>query len=298
MRQRVRICSLLILSLLLTLVLPFSTAMAQHSLLYLGSSGGAVRELQEALKREGHDPGPLDGIFGPKTLSAVIGFQRATGLVVDGIVGPNTQAMLGRVASVSRSERLPLAGKKIAVDPGHGGPNPGAIGVDGSYESHNVLAIGLILRDLLHAAGAEVVMTRTRDVEPKLPWDPSAGQLRARTHIVNASGADLFVSIHNNAYPKDRAVSGVMTFVRSGDAESKKLAQLVLEELVRGTSLQNRGMHTATFYVLRNTTMTAVLAEIGFMTNWHDARALQTPEMRQKAAEALFRGILRYYGYE
>lgn len=293
---RRRLALALALCLLIPLVLSPSTAFSQSALLRRGSQGPAVRELQEALIRAGHNPGPTDGIFGPMTEAAVSGFQKANGLAVDGIAGPQTLLALARLSSSSRSERQPLAGKKIAIDPGHGGPNPGAIAVDGSYESHNVLAISLILRDLLQSAGAEVVMTRTTDVEPKSPFDPQAGQLKARTDIVNASGAGLFISVHNNAYPQNSAVSGVMTFSRRDCSTSMRLSRLVLDELVRATGFTNKGAETAGFYVLRNTKVPAVLAEIGFLTNRSDAAVLKTPAMRQKAAQGIYQGILRYYG--
>ncbi|MDP2857495.1 MAG: N-acetylmuramoyl-L-alanine amidase [Bacillota bacterium] len=249
-----------------------------------GDRGTAVRDAQQALVRSGFNPGPVDGVFGPRTLAAVKAFQKGRGLAVDGVVGPATLAALGTVTLAARSARAPLAGKTIVIDPGHGGYNPGALGVDGSREEDNVLAIGLHLRDLLTNAGAQVLMTRSTDVEPSLAQ---------RVSLANTNKAALYVSVHNNSY-KDPAASGVMTFSRYGDARSQKVSTVIMEELKKWTGMTNKGVEQGNYYVLRNTSMPAVIAEIGFMTNWSDVRILKTAVFRRSAAEGLYYGILRF----
>jgi N-acetylmuramoyl-L-alanine amidase len=249
-----------------------------------GDAGAAVHDVQQALLRSGFSPGPVDGVFGPKTLAAVKAFQAARNLVVDGIVGPATSAALGTVTLAARSERAPLVGKTIVIDPGHGGYNPGALGVDGSREEDNVLAIGLILRDLLKLAGARVLMTRSSD------WEPTLAQ---RVALANTNKASFYISVHNNSY-KDPTVSGVMTFTRYGDARSLQASRLIMEELQKQTAMTNKGVEQGSYYVLRNTTMPAVIAEIGFMTNWSDVRILKTATFRRNAAQGLYYGILRF----
>jgi len=268
---------------------------AQGGLLLLGSTGPEVAQVQRMLAERGYDPGPVDGIFGPRTRQAVISFQEAHGLARDGIVGPLTLAALKSAgAQPGRSERAVLSGRKVVVDPGHGGPNPGAVGASGTREADNVLAIGLSLAQMLKAAGADVVLTRDADVQPRAPQKPSAGQLEARVLVANASGAHLFVSIHNNAH-RDRSISGMMTFYLEGDATGKAIARVMQEELVKATGMKDRGIHGARFYVLRNTKMPAVLVEAGFISNAGDERLLQDPAFRRRVAEGIFRGIVRYF---
>ncbi len=249
-----------------------------------GDRSQAVRDVQQALLRAGFDPGPVDGIYGTKTLAAVKAFQKARKLVVDGIVGPVTSSALGTVALSARSDVGVLAGKTIVVDPGHGGYNPGALGVDGSREEDNVLAIGLILRDLLRAAGARVLMTRSTDVEPTLAQ---------RVTLANTNKASFFIAIHNNSN-QNPAASGIMTFSRYGDPVSQKASNTINEALRKQTGMTNKGIEQASFYVIRATMMPAVLAEIGFMTNWSDVRTLKTLAFRQSAALGLFKGIVGF----
>ena len=269
---------------LIIFIMLFPQLCSAAALLRYGDRGTAVREAQQALLRSGFNPGPADGVFGPKTQAAVKAFQKARGLAVDGLIGPKTLASLGTVTLSTRSERAMLAGKTIVIDPGHGGYNPGALGVDGSREEDNVLAIGLYLRDLLTTAGARVLMTRSTDVEPSLAQ---------RVSLANTNKAALYVSVHNNSY-KDPAASGVMTFSRYGDARSQKASTLIMEELKRRTGMTNKGVEQGNYYVLRNTSMPAVIAEIGFMTNWSDVRILKTAAFRRSAAEGLYYGILRF----
>lgn len=139
-------------------------------------------------------------------------------------------------------------------------------------------------------------MTRSTNVQPRSPFDPDAHQLKARTDIANSSGAELFVSIHNNSYPQNPSVSGIMTFSRRNDAVSKKISTIINQELCRATGWPNKGIEEASFYVLRNTKMPAVLVEIGFMTNASDVALLKTDAMREKAAQGIYQGILLSLG--
>jgi len=258
-----------------------------------GSSGEAVVDLQKMLKSRGFDPGSLDGVFGPRTEMAVRSFQEKLGLVVDGIVGPQTAEAL-RSDFASRARRL-LAGKTIAVDPGHGGWNSGAVGQGGTREADNVLAIGLELERMLKQLGGRVVMTRRTDKELTGPGSSDAEELGARVAVAERACADMFISIHNNAYEKNPGVSGAMTFFNSGD-ESGRLASRLLEGIVGETGLAPVGVEWAGFYVLRHSRVPATLVEIGFMTNRQDEKALSSSAFRSRAARGLLVGIVEYLG--
>lgn len=193
-----------------------------------------------------------------------------------------------------------LRGKVIVVDPGHGGFNRslgdyGAVGRH-SVEKENTLAIAFYLRELLEAAGAEVVMTRESDVNPsvgtRFEHDPH-GQLKARVDLANRIGADVFVSIHNNANPNPN-IRGIETFYYS--QRGRVLAEAIQSELARYLGAIDRGTSWASFYVIRETHMPAVLIEIGFITNPIDDYLLSTESYRSGAAHGIFNGLVRYFG--
>lgn len=184
-----------------------------------------------------------------------------------------------------------LKGKVIIVDPGHGGSNPGAV-ANGTREADNNLAVSLKLRDRLTQAGAKVIMTRTSDRTVAAEGSSLGQELQARVDIAEANNADIFVSIHSNSNP-DPNITGAMTFFPSG--KSDKLALDVQTSLIKETSGMDKGTSPATFYVLRNTTMPSILVEMGFVTNAAEAARLQTDSYRNKMAQGVFNGIVKYF---
>lgn len=208
-----------------------------------------------------------------------------------------TRSVLVCLAVVALLTGLPAGAtaapqRSVVLDPGHGGTNPGAIGVASRRpEAQNVLAIGLYLREHLEAAGYRVVMTRTGNYLPR----GHADQLEARVAIARASEADIFVSIHNNAYPQDPRVRGNMVFHRETCRRSIELAATLAAALREWTGQQDRGIHPAGFRVLRHNPLSAaVLVEIGFLTNAADDWLLGTDAYRRTVAAALAMGIQRY----
>ncbi|TGE39571.1 N-acetylmuramoyl-L-alanine amidase [Desulfosporosinus fructosivorans] len=192
-----------------------------------------------------------------------------------------------------------LAGLTIVIDPGHGGPDTGAIGPAGTYEKRNNLAIGLSIAGLLRSAGAQVIMTRSTDVTPAEGTYSELSDLQARVKIANDQNADLYISLHNDAF-SNPDVGGITTYYSSASPvtdESKDLATSIQSELVKAVSLNSRGVKDAAFYVIKNTKMPAVLVEIGFISNPTEEQLLGTPDFIQKAALGVYQGILRYKGY-
>lgn len=188
-----------------------------------------------------------------------------------------------------------LQGRTVVLDPGHGA-NTGARGVAGTVEDVNVLAIAVKARALLEADGARVVMTRTVNQVPTVSDLPNAGQLLARMTLANRSGADLFVSIHNDWNPSP-AIRGITTYymVSRGTAV---LASIMQEALVAATGMRDVGTISREFFVLRHATMPAVLLEIGFLSNRQDEALLIRDDTRQRAARGIRNGILRYLGID
>ena len=224
--------------------------------------------------------------------------------------------------------KKPLLSKirRIVVDPGHGGHDPGAVGANGLQEKDVVLSIGLKLRELLKdELGLDVVMTRSTDV-----FIP----LEERTAIANKVNADLFLSVHANAAP-NRNASGIETYYLNL-AKTEKVAQLAAKE--NGTSLEkvsvlqailfdlmanyklndsahlaeevqkalhkkvkgqyadarNLGVKQGPFYVLVGATMPSILVETAFVSNAQEEVRLRDPAYLEMTANGILEGVRSY----
>lgn len=181
-----------------------------------------------------------------------------------------------------------LAGAQlIAIDPGHGGSDPGAVGC-GLEEADINLDVGGRLRTLLEAAGLSVFMIRESDV---------AVGLSNRSSMANGAGAFRYVSIHANSNAGTPA-TGTETFAITGAGpQALDLRDRIQREMVATWGLRDRGGKVANFSVLRNTTMPAALSEMAFVNNCGtDARLLGDASERQRMAEAHSRAILAHLG--
>lgn len=203
---------------------------------------------------------------------------------------------------------------RVFIDPGHGGPFPGAI-YQGVTEADINLAFARELQAALHARSHATSMSRTADVgitDTDIPtWSETDGilkysqngkvnlydDLQARCDKANAWGADVFVSIHANA-AEDPSAKGAETFWRDASTTdrilSQRLASLIQQEYVLETGLIDRGVKANRFYVLRWSNMPAVLIETGFMSNPAELSKLTDPNFRRKGARAIARGIDRF----
>lgn len=256
-------------------------------------------------------------------------------LVVDYLAKPATPVVAAtptitlppvsrQITLSERQARLDI--HTIALDPGHGGKDSGAVGRDGLTEKEVALDVALRLRDLLRERlGKTVIMTREKD---------EFIELDDRAKFANGHKADLFVSIHINAHPK-RTVRGIEMYhfgiasdrramdvaarengdridhaldfvdlIKADLALSKRIEDsqnLAWETKISVVNLvgaqydtDDHGVKTAPFYVLRYTSMPSILAELAFISNPAEERYLRQPAFRQKAAEGLFEGIRNY----
>ncbi|WP_320674421.1 N-acetylmuramoyl-L-alanine amidase [Prochlorococcus sp. MIT 1341] len=175
---------------------------------------------------------------------------------------------------------------RVVIDPGHGGPDPGAVGIGRLRETDVVLDIALQVRSLLESKGVKVSMTRTKEVDLDLP---------PRVALANRLRASAFVSIHVNASRKNkRGVNGIETFFYSG-WRGKKLAENIQEQVLNvSPGSPDRGVRQGRFFVIRRTTMPAALVEAGFVTGDLDAPRLARVDHRKKLSFAIAKGILNY----
>ena len=193
----------------------------------------------------------------------------------------------GPVPSAASLPDVPRGRYKVVIDPGHGGPDPGAVGIAGLRETDVVLDVSLQVAQLLQAKGVQVLLTRTSEVDVDLP---------PRVALANNSRSDAFLSIHANALSMARPdVNGIETFYFES-ARSRNLAQAVQEQMLAiSPGSPDRGARPGRFFVIRRTVMPAALAEMGFVTGQLDSGRLADPAFRRRMAVAIATGILNYF---
>ncbi|MET3291474.1 N-acetylmuramoyl-L-alanine amidase CwlD [Brevibacillus fluminis] len=199
---------------------------------------------------------------------------------------------------------LPLAGTVIAIDPGHGGIDGGAVSKDGKIVEKEVsLPISMYLRDFLQESGAYVIMTREEDKD-LAPADVNkirkrkTEDLRNRVKFVNANAPDFLVSIHLNSIPSPKW-SGAQTFYYPAYKESGELAGLIQDEIKRVMENTDRvPKKTDDVYLIREVSCPAVLVEVGFLSNTKEAKQLQDTAYQKAMANAIYQGILRHFAGE
>ena len=171
----------------------------------------------------------------------------------------------------------------VMVDPGHGGKDPGAIGIGGLREKDVILPISQKVVEILRKNGVNAVLTRNTDYFVSL---------KGRVNMAERRDADLFVSIHANSLGLSRPdISGLEVYYYNS---GKRLADTVRKSITRTVRVKDRGIRRARFYVLRKTSMPAILVETGYVTGREDAAKLKQTWYRNKMAEGIADGILRY----
>lgn len=232
----------------------------------------------------------------------VIIFKRKSGSIVLALIflpllciwGANVNAPQDRsVLSYS------LANHVIVVDAGHGGFDPGAIGPAKNVEKDITLAISNKLTYHLSQSGALVI--NTRDEDEDLAGSSSGSllerkrkDLAARVAIAENNHADLYVSIHTNADVSPRWF-GAQTFYSGNSEQAKKIAEAIQAELIAQLGNTTRKAKTGNYYVTDKTDMTAIIVEVGFLSNPREEQLLANEDYQEKVAYAIFCGIAKAY---
>lgn len=180
----------------------------------------------------------------------------------------------------------------IAIDPGHGGSDSGALRGD-AVEKDITLDISKRLRSVLISRGWQVVMTRDTDKDVFAPNDSAHDELQARDDIVNSAGARLLVSIHVNSFMNAGPHGATAYYYKDSDVS---LAQAVDRRIAAEVPVKNDGIVKDKLYVVHHANMPATLVETAFVSNPDDRRLLQDPAWRQKMAIAIADGIADYAG--
>ncbi len=194
----------------------------------------------------------------------------------------------------------PLEGRRILLDPGHGGVFPGVVGRDGLSEADANLGVALYLRGLLEAAGSEVFMTRTTDRDFVSPADSSlAVDLAARVAMCDTLRPDVFLSLHHNSNAAlDRDLNETQTYYPVGrDGPDLDLARAIHRHLVRNLGIRPAKILPGNFYVLRNAPegVPAVLGEPSMLSHPGVEAKLVTAEKMELEAQAYFLGLVEFF---
>ena len=268
-------------------------------------TGDDVMALQQRLSELGFDVGRIDGEFAEGTVAAVREFQRNMGLPPDGTCGPATFKALARLAPLVtggqpdvlrareqlRQAGPRLSGKRIVIDPGHGGQDCGAR-AGGLVEAELTADLAARVEGRLAATGVQVWLTHGAS---------RTGTLSDldRAAFANRTNADVLLSLHTDRHASPLA-GGVATYYYGRDEASASalgahLADLVQREIVARTDLLDCRTHAKTWDLLRRTRMPAVRVDVGYLSSPHDAARLADPAFRDVLAEAIVVALQRHY---
>ncbi|MGW4058932.1 N-acetylmuramoyl-L-alanine amidase [Amycolatopsis sp. NPDC004747] len=266
--------------------------------------GDDVFTLQERLTELGFDAGRPDGYFGPATERALKTFQRDMRLTPDGMCGPATIRELHRLSSPRARGGRPvflreqeqvrqagprLRGKRIVIDPGHGGDDLGVV-ARGLREADIAWDLARRLEGRMKATGMEALISRGPNHSPT--------ELE-RAKFANDAGADLFLSLHSdkNASPRAQGVASFHFGNGNGTTSTvgELLAGFIQREVAARTGMLDCRTHYKSWDIFTRTRCPAVRVEIGYLTNPDDARKLGDPAFRDIVAEGILIAVKRLY---
>ncbi|MFD1363569.1 N-acetylmuramoyl-L-alanine amidase CwlD [Lentibacillus salinarum] len=209
------------------------------------------------------------------------------------------QYPIQKTASTWETWSLPLSGKTIVIDPGHGGADGGAVGKDDTLEKDIALAVAKKTRDFLQQSGALIYLTREDDKD--LAVEDTKGlsrrkaeDIRKRLQFIHDKDADLFITLHLNALSSEKW-HGAQTFYHPKEEKSKHLAEVVQAEITRNLDNTTRSsLALNNVYLLKHAEVPGALIEIGFLSNEQEREQLKQDAYQKKMAGSIYEGIMRY----
>ena len=189
----------------------------------------------------------------------------------------------------------------VCVDPGHGGTDPGKVGINGQLEKDIILAIAKKLKTYLEASDVTVVLTRDKDMGLYSSGDAhkKMADMRKRCQLIEEVKPDLVISIHQNSYHEE-AIRGGQVFYYKTSVRGKKLAQILQGrfDYVLGDANKRQAKANDNYYLLLHVKEPIIIAECGFLSNWEEAEKLETKEYQDRLAWTLHMGIMEYLNQE
>lgn len=206
-----------------------------------------------------------------------------------------------RTQGTVQVSNLPVSGKVIILDAGHGTPDEGAQSSNGTTEAQTNLSVTLKVQSLLEQSGATVILTRSDenaiyDLDSKTLKEKKISDIHNRVKIGNESHADIFVSIHLNKIPQEQYY-GWQCFYKAGSEEGKKLAVSLQQNL--GEAIQRENKREAKtindIYIVKHVEIPLAIVECGFLSNTEEEKLLLTEEYQDKLAWGIYNGIMDYF---
>lgn len=196
---------------------------------------------------------------------------------------------------------LPVSGKVVVVDAGHGVPDEGAEVGDGTTEAQTNLKIALKLQNLLEQSGCTVILTRSDengiyDIDSKTLKQKKISDIRNRVKIGNESSADIFVSIHLNKIPEQQ-YDGWQTFYNKNSEQGQKLAKQIQLNLNEAIQKDNKRVASKieNIYIINNVEIPTTIVECGFLSNPQEKELLLTDSYQNRLAWGIYNGIIDYF---
>jgi N-acetylmuramoyl-L-alanine amidase len=197
------------------------------------------------------------------------------------------------VTSMKSDKQKPI----VVIDAGHGGNDPGKVGVNNALEKDINLSIAKLLKIMLEAEDIEVVMTREEDMGlyDENSKNKKAQDMKNRCSLIRETNPTVTVSIHQNSYHEEY-VKGAQVFYYKNSKNAKNLAEIIQEQIKAHVQPDNKraAKNNASYYILKKTDTTTVIVECGFLSNYEEAAKLIDENYQQKMAWAIHLGILQY----
>ena len=196
---------------------------------------------------------------------------------------------------------LPVSGKTIVIDAGHGKPDEGAVSSRGTTEAETNLKIALKLQNLLEQSGCSVILTRSDengiyDIDSKTLRQKKISDIHNRVKIGNESSANAFVSIHLNKIPQQQ-YDGWQTFYNTQNSEGQKLAVSIQKNLNDAIQRENNRVAKSieNIYIVKHVEIPTTIVECGFLSNPKEEKMLLDDEYQNKLAWGIYNGIIDYF---
>lgn len=205
-------------------------------------------------------------------------------LLIGAIVASKKLSQLVTSENVSEGRQI------VVIDAGHGGTDPGKVGINNALEKDINLAIAKKVEILLEEHGIQVVMTREDDTSE----ESKLADMKKRVALINEVKPVIAVSIHQNSY-SDSGIKGAQVFYYTSSTVSEELALLMQEELRQiDTENTRQAKGNETFYMLKKTKVPTIIVECGFLSNAKEAENLATDSYQQELANMICNGIIKW----
>lgn len=216
---------------------------------------------------------------------------------VYGIIG-----VVNQPAESVQTNATPITNKTIIIDAGHGKPDEGATGFNGTSEQALNLALALKLQKLVEQSGAKVLLTRSDEngiyaTDSKSIRSKKVSDTKNRVEIGNTSQADVFVSIHLNKYPASTSYSGWQAFYQKQNEKSKVLANSIQNNITKNIETPNNRevMSISNIYIMDKVTIPTVIIECGFLSNPEETQKLKEDSYQNQLVWGIYLGLQEYF---